>query len=716
MGVALFMACGGVSDLSAKSKPLVDISHQTDEEMTSMLRASGGVLTPELKDAFLKRQKAAVLQALKTDGKNVDPAMLKWVDADEDARMAVYGTVCPADPNILLNLDQLWKDQGPQFTQKYKQLSLAAAVARRGFGVGPMANFGKWGGTYKSVREAVEAGKDPAEVLMQGKDKTSHILPKSDADQLAFKKVSDYLKSNKINNRQAVEDEEHRKKVAAMIKASGSSMQDIHVLRGLLITEGQRPKTRTQTPKVADYYQFLVKAVETPASEMSLEPGQRWPVFPTTTAPWPLLMPLAHGIPLDEAQFIVEKYQGKHGPKRLHNYGPYRKGAKAFHPKFEDRKWHWSSYPSTILEGGVCGTMSTISMQAYTALGKPILKAGQPKHSCLVGYNVSSDGLFVAGVGQSATAGPDGTGTSWLFQDGNSWKCYGGNTNAVHHYGLALSMNPGLVSYMDTRIGLHLYRHLSKAERKTIGHRLLMSLLEKNPFNTELWYTLAKDAKDMKTLLTVLSQVDAQITSQAKAGKIETRDASAAIEGAEQELKKKKKSDGVVASYKRYVKEAIVLYALADPAQFSPEDQKKALAFLAEKKAGGNKESVLAYERFYAAVHGPAVLKGEIEKDLTRVLSDKKKGKKKLAGDLRKSMMQIDLIVLERAEREIWLKGLLAQFPAEKAASKNKKGKIKIDPVYLAISDALRRSYSLEPRNKAGLKELHTQKKKLQRS
>lgn len=700
--------------MAAKNKPVPVVAHQANDAFKKLILESQGQLSPTLRQTFLAQQKAQVLQSLKKQGKLVDPALLAWVDQDQDATDAIYGTICPADPNILLNMDQLWQDQGADFTKKYKHLSLAAAVARRGFGVGPMAGFGKWSATYAQVREAVEAGKDPAKSLLTGKDRTSHLLPANEADKLAFKQVSAYLKTQKITNRQAIEDESHFASVEEVIKKADSKMKVIHVVKGLLITEGSRPPQRSQTPKVADYFKFLVKINETPAAELPLAEGQSWPIFPTTSAPWPLMMPLTHGIPLDEASFIWEKFQGKHGEKRLHNYGPYRKGKKAFHPTFDDRPWHWSSYPATIMEGGVCGTMSTISMQAYTALGKPILKAGQPGHSCTVGYNVSSDGKFIAGVGQSATASPSGTGTNWLFKDGASWKCYGHNTNAVHHYGLALSMNPGLGSYMDSRIGLHLYRHLSDSDKHTVGRKLLTSILKKNPYNTELWYTLAKDSLEMDQLITLLEDLDKYIKASGLSEQVVMRDASAAIADASTR-KSKKHSAGVVSSYKNYVKEAIWTYAFANPKKFSPSDQKLGLAYLEKLRGGKNKDLLLACDRFRAAVNGSGPIKQEVESELALVIKGNKKGEspKKLSGKLKRTMDQIDQLVTDRTERESWLEGLLTQFPDSRAARKNKAGKIKLDPVYGAICSALKRSYGLEPKNKKALKTLHTKNKNL---
>ena len=62
---------------------------------------------------------------------------------------------------------------------------------------------------------------------------------------------------------------------------------------------------------------------------------------------------------------------------------------------------------------------------------------------------------------------------------------------AEYHLGLALGMNVGLDSYVDTRFAVNLFRSLPPSRQATWGSHLLTNALQANPFNPEAWYLLA---------------------------------------------------------------------------------------------------------------------------------------------------------------------------------------------------------------------------------
>lgn len=547
-----------------------------DPEILTILKNSKGEFSPILRNAFLKKAKDIALDSLQSLGKQVDQNMLSWLDSDTMAYDAVYGSISPVDPDILLNLNQLWKELGAEFTKKYKNLTLSAAIARKGFGVDSLpGNFGWWGHDYREMKKVQEKGQIYTEYKWeQDANAQTPYVPKSSADTIAYNKVKELLTAEKLTYRQAYDDIIARAKVDGILAANGSKSSAYDCLSGLLMLNStQLPWKRTMHPKVSDYIKFLVNIVEIPASTLPLENKQKWPYFPTLTAPWPLMMPLARTLPLDECQFIWDKYLGKHGNKRLHLYGPYRSKTRPY--KLVDRPWHWTAYPALIEIGGVCGTMSTISQRAQTALGRPVLKAGQPGHSCTVTYGCNELGEFSTGIGQSISS-PEKTHTFWFFADGDAWDLENSSSNGVHQFGLGLAMNFKLSQYMDTRIALHIYKILSQKQKDSLGYSLLFSTLKKNPYNTEVFYTIVKDTRDAASLLAVMDTVHARITDNSFAPKIEKN----------------------INNYIKFTMKAILRNAFVTPNNFTPEDQLLISNYLDPIKNMYEPESLIAYNIF----------------------------------------------------------------------------------------------------------------------
>ena len=132
------------------------------------------------------------------------------------------------------------------------------------------------------------------------------------------------------------------------------------------------------------------------------------------TAPWPLLMPLAHSVPLSEANYIWEAFQGEHGPDRYHTYGPYRGDADVIPDSLRPSKWFWDAWPDRIVHGGMCAPISKGTVDLYSALGKPAMWAGQPGHANLISFQHVGD-AWTAEIEQAFAGGPNVTYAQWYF-------------------------------------------------------------------------------------------------------------------------------------------------------------------------------------------------------------------------------------------------------------------------------------------------------------
>jgi len=217
-------------------------------------------------------------------------------------------------------------------------------------------------------------------------------------------------------------------------------------------------------------------------------------MFPLDTAPWPLLMPLVHSVPLSEADYIWQAFQGNLGSDRYHSYGPYNEDDKIMLASLQPSKWFWDAWPDRIVHGGVCVPLSLGTVDFYSGLGKPATWAGQPGHCNLISFQ-HVDGAWTAEIEQSFAGGPDQTSAGWYFDEDPGMPRFRDLAywpGSEYHLGLALAMNVGLKPYVDTRIAANIYRILPDKEKATLGVKLLRNALVVNPYNPEIWYRLAE--------------------------------------------------------------------------------------------------------------------------------------------------------------------------------------------------------------------------------
>ena len=96
--------------------------------------------------------------------------------------------------------------------------------------------------------------------------------------------------------------------------------------------------------------------------------------------------------------------------------------------------------------------------------------------------------------------GPDVTYAQWYFSDDFTTslrfrKLYHW-AGAEYHLGLALAMNCGLQSYLDTRMAANIFKQMPADEQPVLGKKLLQNAAELNPYNPDIWYRLARLTPD----------------------------------------------------------------------------------------------------------------------------------------------------------------------------------------------------------------------------
>ena len=459
------------------------------------LRASGGALTPAVRDAYLTWGEETVQGELRQAHQAVPDDCLAEVHGDPVLRDAVFGSVYPPDASILQNYAAVRRQMGGAFMARYRSLAVAVAVAKRTKGV-------------ETAEEAQAIGRDYQPGFWV--DESLHA-PTSDAEKACVLHIADFLAATKATALDVYQDPALQFRLKGYLTRQGvgaglvgevrQSVPFGERLKYALVLLHQRPGARDPKPTTVEWLRHLVQVHEaTPRSTPDAN-GQPmpWPLFPLDSAPWPLLMPLAHSVPLSEADFMWAAFQGENGADRYHTYGPYRDDPGLMPDSLRPSRWFWDAWPDEIVHGGECVPISKSTVNLYSGLGKPAMWAGQPGHANLISFQ-RAGGTWTAEIEQDFDGGPEVTSAQWYFdEEPDLMPRFRGLYNwagAEYPLGLALGMNRGVTSYMDTRIAANIFRALPDSGRRTLGLKLLQSALAANPFNPELWYRFAAQTPD----------------------------------------------------------------------------------------------------------------------------------------------------------------------------------------------------------------------------
>ena len=483
IAIFLYRAIALAKADSTVSGSAVSSSENSYAALTSAIESSNGKLSESVRAAYLDWAQAKVLASLASAKISIPQDCMDEVVSNATSRDAIFAAIYPPDPTILENYARLRSELGPDFLDKYRSLVVGVAVADRG----------GW------LTDSIAAPSRPSRAEVQ--------------EMPLVKAIADFMTKNSVSALSLYTDSGQQSLLTQALLSDGLGSQQVNSVRNrdhlfsllerAMIQLGQRPAERQPEPTTADWLRHLASVYEaTPVSTPRYGKGKymSWPLFPIADAPWPLLMPLARPMPLDEASYIWEKFQGMHGRDQYHTYGPYLETEAVRRRSLQPSPWHWDAWPDRIVHGGICPTMAGIAVDTHSALCEPSVGAGQPGHANLISF-YGAGGLWYAVVEQAFSGGPDVTIATWRFRDSEKTpaRIFGGTAGAEYHLGLAQAMNAGLKSYIDTRIAVNLFHLLPEPERKTIGTKLLVNATQLNPFNPEPWYLLAHQAPDAST-------------------------------------------------------------------------------------------------------------------------------------------------------------------------------------------------------------------------
>ncbi len=555
-----------------------DSTGELTEPLVRELEREEGRVTPALRESFLREAEGRVAAELAQVGVTLSRDEWATITGDPEARGACLAAVWPPDPRIALNYLEARQEVGHELAQKLRSYLLAGAVARRHVGLGQAALGEKeeWALRGKALAEergaprhwppyarfkvrppstgGQETGRTEAKSARREAREEREEARQTDAEGLRL--AAGFLKTRNLSPAQVMASAELREE---LLKAMGSRAPEAGKLTHELMWDimgaaGLRPAARDPFPSLAEFCRHLA-TVRTQ--------------FPVESAPWPILMPLAKGWPTREAEDIARRAASG----KLPTYGNYQGKEAVLRARLEPLPWHWDSWQGTFQAGGVCHEMSTLGVGAYQSVGVPATKTGQPHHSCVTIVTHGKEGYSLQV--KQGTKGPSQTRTQWLFADPQVER------PLAYPMGLALAMNEGLESYLDSRIGVHLARQLAREGKQTLALATLRAAARRNPFNTEAWNGLAELespgngplARRAATLRLLCERVGAE--DEALTGEVEREADTSLAEQADEEITQPRSWR---ANYVQAVAKTLLLPGIKPSSD--PEENRRALADL----------------------------------------------------------------------------------------------------------------------------------------
>ena len=534
--------------VSALEDPVKDQGNgSTKDNLLNVLETESYAFTPSLRKAFLDHARQEASLRIKEKDLKIPQEFIDWIDSDLDIASGVYAAHHKPE-DVLLWLYSLRFDLGKDKFEKYRQLALAVALvsAKEGMeadisprdplkiiipddprklvntkGLGRkmdvndhIINFlndytieekvlldsNKRSKLKYDSRGIAIASSDDKKIDSQlGSETRTRSLYASDvlASQELQSKFNSYMESKGLDISIDCGEKIVHWDSKAMVR--GESYRKINeaydLFRQAYEAKGLLPSKRDDFASPAERCVYLIRNYEYKFPP-KVQEERKWPRFPLT-APWPLLTMLAADRqPLRERE---ERWIAFRDHGEFYKYGEYIGGIAQQHTMQSARRL--KPYPFTyatiqmmLKDGGVCGTMGSISARGHNILGVPSCQAVQPGHCAVVYFQYDpKGGSYSCKGGQYATGGDEKTGpfTPWPFD--SSFKRTGRKNGyeiafhnrkpMVYHQSLAWGVNYGVRSYLDATIAHVVFNMIPPQMQKDKGFQLLKSTISMNPYH-----------------------------------------------------------------------------------------------------------------------------------------------------------------------------------------------------------------------------------------
>ena len=527
-------------DLGARGEPIPITDKGELKHLDAALYKSGFIFNEDVYQEYFDHCLQLVASELKFSEQTWD-----WLIEHPAVLNATFAFEYPPNSNIIHNFLKFAKLVGPTYAEKYQQLLIAFAIQYRGerlldsslaadrYGVIQGRNF-TWDVKRKEVLENDVARRQgwsmnhdvtpPADGAL-ARDSNGNIFKDERTKQQWMQQLHNQFNLGNDNDaKQAVNWLKRNPKVK-IYEIMNLSAINFYNKTSIKLSDGREPKSlpwdkiahvaeryppRMPGPIVDNLCLRIMRYEEKGAERSSL--------FPLSKAPWPLLLLLTQQDPLDESTYWWNYYKGK---GEVPGYATYSFDYTKPEIRYNDGNWHPDATPRILVDGGVCGRLSTMAEFAQRSIGTPAQGMGQPGHRAFMTYSYrngkyyadmhhSVDTIAVSTVGWHLPPiyGPLTDPKTKLtgFYPMTNANCTDQASRNVRdnirwHIGLCEAMNIGLESWEKTRMALHILDLYTANEESwknaSINQQeaLLRSAMILNVANTDVIFRLAAARK-----------------------------------------------------------------------------------------------------------------------------------------------------------------------------------------------------------------------------
>ncbi|MDO5462100.1 MAG: hypothetical protein Q4F99_01240 [bacterium] len=526
--VMSMFAFGQSMDRGARGERIPWMNNEELRWLDAALYDSGFMFNDRVRTAYYDYCMQLVAEDLKFNEETWE-----WLNDHPAVFNATFALEFPPNPNVIHNFVKLAKLVGPYYAEKYQQLLIAFAVkyrhekildgamvtdrygsitsrnltwdparkaqleqevnARHGWAVNHDIDFDE-----KNYAYAPSGKLFPDQQILRDWDaRLDGKFKLTDANAL---KVVDWLKANpKTQIYEIMSLDQGRFK-----NKTGLDMNPKSLPWDTIAHVAHRYPPRMEGPIVANLCLRIQRYEERGAEKSEL--------FPLSRAPWPLLLLLTQQDPIDESTYWWNYYKGK---GNVPGYATYSFDYTKPEIRYHDGVWHPDATPRILVDGGVCGRLSTMAEFAQRSIGTPAQGMGQPGHRAFMTYTFkngkyqtelhhSVNTIDVSTVGwhlppiYGPTTDPETKETTFRKMLPNNSDA-SMRDNVRWHIGLCEAMNIGLVNWENSRMALHIldmYDEVGVSNNQ--AEAMLRSAMLQNIANTDAVFRLAKVRKSGK--------------------------------------------------------------------------------------------------------------------------------------------------------------------------------------------------------------------------
>lgn len=525
-------ALAQVKDLGAYREAIPVTNNADLRWLDAALFDSGFTFTDEVRQEYFDHCLTIVTPHLKFSEKTWE-----WLIEHPAVLNATFALEYPPNPNVIHNFLKLAKLVGPVYAQKYEQLLIAFAVRYRDqklldsslsadrYGIISGRNF-TWDPKRKeeleqevSRRHGWSVNHDvtpPADGAL-ARDANGNIYKDEREKQRWMQQLHTKFDLGNDNDAKRTVNWLKQNTKTQIYEIMNLSALQFYNKTGIKLSDGREPKKLPwdAIAHVAGRYPPRMNGSITDNLCLRImryeEKGaERSNLFPLSKAPWPLLLLLTQQDPLDESTYWWTMYKTKGS---VPGYATYSFDYTKPEIRYADGNWHPDATPRILVDGGVCGRLSTMAEFAQRSIGTPAQGMGQPGHRAFMTYayrngkyyaeqHHSVDTIAVSTVGWYLPPiyGPI---TDEKTKLTGFHKMLPSNSdsylrdNIRWHIGLCEAMNIGLASWEDSRMALHILDLYTSAENEwqnaSIAQQeaLLRTAMLRNTANTDVLFRLA---------------------------------------------------------------------------------------------------------------------------------------------------------------------------------------------------------------------------------